>query len=198
MMATAMDSDSEVHFKEKLEEEEVKAEAASENTTIQFSFRASTPATTPQGQGPEARTGHGEERRVELKKFSLRPKKYDGKVDFEGWVNQFEDYAILGQWSEEEKASLLLLSLTGGARMYFVGLPKRENMAYNARVEALRCRFGQETDTSIALQELAGLKRGKNRPKNWRTMHGIWPARRITPTTTPARKKPRSMHFRLR
>ena len=35
-------------------------------------------------------------------------------------------------------------------------------MAYATRVEALRRRFGQETDTSIALQELAGLRRGKN------------------------------------
>ena len=46
--------------------------------------------------------------------------------------------------------------------MYFVGLPEREKMAYATRVEALRRRFGQETDTSIALQELAGLRRGKN------------------------------------
>ena len=162
MMATAMDSDSEVHFKEKLEEEGVKAGTSSENATIRFDFRASTPATSPTGRGPEALTGDGEEQRVELKKFSLRPEKYDGKVDFEGWVNQFEEYAILGQWSEEEKASLLFLSLMGGARMYFVGLPEREKMAYNARVEALRRRFGQETDTSKALQELARLKRGKN------------------------------------
>ena len=137
MMATAMDSDSEVHFKEKLEEEGVKAETASENATIRFDFRASTPAMSPLGGGPEARTGDGEERRVELKKFSLHHEKYDGKVDFEGWVNQFEEYAILGQWSEEEKASRLFLSLTGGARMYFVGLHEHENMAYNARVEVL-------------------------------------------------------------
>ena len=46
--------------------------------------------------------------------------------------------------------------------MYFVGLPEREKMAYATRVGALRRRFGQETDTSIALQELAGLRRGKN------------------------------------
>ena len=77
-------------------------------------------------------------------------------------MNQFEEYATLGQWTEEEKSSLLFLSLTAGARMYFVGLPEREKMAYATRVEALRCRFGQETDTSIALQELAGLRRGKN------------------------------------
>ena len=37
--------------------------------------------------------------------------------------------------------------------MYFVGLPERESMAYQSRVE---------TDTSKALQDLARLKRGKN------------------------------------
>ena len=121
------------------------------------------PNHVPPGRGAEHRGGDGKDhRRIELKKFSLRPEKYDGKGDFEGWVNQFEEYATLGQWNEEEKASLLFLSLTAGARMYFVGLPEREKMAYATRVEALRRRFGQETDTSIALQELAGLRRGKN------------------------------------
>ena len=46
--------------------------------------------------------------------------------------------------------------------MYFMGLPEREKMAYSTRVKALQCRFGQETDTSITLQELAGVRRGKN------------------------------------
>ena len=70
----------------------------------------------PPGRGTEARTGNGEEhRRVEVKKFSLQPEKYDRKVDFEGWVNQFQEYAMLGQWSEEERALLLFLSLTGRA-----------------------------------------------------------------------------------
>ena len=133
------------------------------DATIRFDFRASTLATPSLGRGMEARGGDGEEQyRVELKKFSLRPKKYDGKGDFEGWVNQFEEYAALGQWNEEEKASLLFLSLTAGARMYFVGLLEREKMVYATRVETLCCRSGQETDTSIAIQELAGLRRGKN------------------------------------
>ena len=110
------------------------------------------PATSPLGQGAEHTGGDGEEqRRIELKKFSLRPKKYDGKGDFEGWVNQFEEYATLGQWNEEEKASLLFLSLTAGARMYFVGLPEREKMAYATRVEALRRRFGQEKQCSAGV-----------------------------------------------
>ena len=132
-MATSMEADSEVLFKEKREGKGVKTETAVDNATLRFDFRASTPATSPPGRGAEHRGG-----------------------------DQFEEYATLGQWNEEEKASLLFLSLTAGARIYFVGLPEREKMAYTTRVEALWCRFGQETDTSIALQELAGLRRGKN------------------------------------
>ena len=93
-MATSMEADSEVHFKEKHEGKGVKTETAVDNATLQFEFRASTPAASPLGRGAEPRGGDGEEpRRIELKKFSRRPEKYDGKVDFEGWVNQFEEYA---------------------------------------------------------------------------------------------------------
>ena len=139
-MATSMEADSEVHFKERQEGKGVKTETAGDDATLQFEFRASTPAASPSGRGAEHRGGDAEEpRRIELKKFSLRPEKYDGKVDFEGWVNQFDEYATLGQWTEEEKSSLLFLSLTAGARMYFVGLPEREKMAYATRVETRFC-----------------------------------------------------------
>ena len=95
------------------------------NQSIRFDFSASTPAASPLGRGAEHLGGDGEEqRRIELKKFSLRPEKYNGKGDLEGWVNQFEEYSTMRQWNEEEKASLLFLSLTAGARMYFVGLPE--------------------------------------------------------------------------
>ena len=47
-----------------------------DDANIWFDFRASTPATPPPGRGAEAQGGDGEEqRRVELKKFSLRPEK---------------------------------------------------------------------------------------------------------------------------
>ena len=86
-----------------------------DDANLRFDFRASTPATSRPERGAEHRGGDGaEQRRIEPKKFSLRPEKYDGKGDFEGWVNQYEEYATLGQWNEEEKASLLFLSLTHG------------------------------------------------------------------------------------
>ena len=70
-------------------------------------------------------------------------------------------------------------------------------MAYGANVEALRRRFGKETDTSIALQELAGLRRGKNESAKELTDSARRLASRATiPTTTPARKRPHFMHFR--
>ena len=56
------------------------------------------------------------------KKFSLWPEKFTDKGYFEGWVNQFEEYATIGQWSNDEPVSLLFLSLIGSARVYFVGL----------------------------------------------------------------------------
>ena len=62
-MATSMDADSEVLFKEKMEEKGVKAETAVEDATLRFDFRASTPATPPPGRGAEARGGDGEEQR---------------------------------------------------------------------------------------------------------------------------------------
>ena len=78
-MATSMDADSEVLFKEKREEKGVKAETTVDDATLRFDFRASTPAMPALGRGAWPRVGDGEEqRRVELNKFSLRPEKYDG------------------------------------------------------------------------------------------------------------------------
>ena len=120
-----------------------------DGTPQKFLFRSSTPTVT-EGK-----------RTQEPKKFNLRPEKYDGKVDFEGWIDQFEGYATLGHWTEQEKTTMLFLSLTATARQYFVGLPHHEKLSFQDRVEALRRRFGHENDTSNALQELAALRRGK-------------------------------------
>ena len=60
--------------------------------------------------------------------------KYNGRNNFEVWINKFEDYANLGQWSEDEKSLLLFRSLNRGARVYFVRLPEQKNKLYHARV----------------------------------------------------------------
>ena len=72
-MATSMEADSEVHFKERQEGKGAKTETAVDDATLQFEFRASMPAASPSGRGAEHRGGDGEEpRRIELKKFSGR------------------------------------------------------------------------------------------------------------------------------
>ena len=53
MMAISMEADSEVLFKDKREGKGVKAETAVDDATLQFVFRASTPATSPPGRGAE-------------------------------------------------------------------------------------------------------------------------------------------------
>ena len=54
-MATSMEADSEVLFKEKREGKGVKAETAVDDATLRFDFRASTPAMLPPGRGAEHR-----------------------------------------------------------------------------------------------------------------------------------------------
>ena len=49
-MATSMEADSEVHFKERQEGKGVKTETAGDDATLQFEFRASTPAASPSGR----------------------------------------------------------------------------------------------------------------------------------------------------
>ena len=70
MMATHMDPDSEVIFKEKEEEKGIKeegtTETAAQEATIRFDFWASTPARPVAAQperGTEVRAGEGEEHR---------------------------------------------------------------------------------------------------------------------------------------
>ena len=77
---------------------------------------------------------------MELKKFSLRPEKFNGKGDFEGWVNQFEEYVTHNG------------AMTNGPLCCFCANRWCKDVYY--RTTGTR-KYGQETDTSIALQELA-------------------------------------------
>ena len=58
MMATSMEADPEVLFKEKREGKGIKAETAVDAATLRFDLRASTPATSAPGRGA-ARSSKG-------------------------------------------------------------------------------------------------------------------------------------------
>ena len=76
-MATSMEADSEVHFKERQEGKGVKTETAGDDATLQF--RASTPAASPSGRGAEHRGGDAEEpRRIEEESMTAKSTSRDG------------------------------------------------------------------------------------------------------------------------
>ena len=56
-MATSMEADSEVHFKERQEGKGVKTETAVDDATLQFEFRASTLAVRPRDEGQSTEAG---------------------------------------------------------------------------------------------------------------------------------------------
>ena len=58
-MATSMEVDSEVHFKEKREGKGVKTETAVDDATLQFEFRASHQLRRPRDEGRSTEAGTG-------------------------------------------------------------------------------------------------------------------------------------------
>ena len=68
---------------------------------------------------PSALTSGKEQRRVKLKKLSLQPEKCNEKGAFEGWVNQFEEYAMLGGGQADRKGTYVF-HRPAGARKYDV------------------------------------------------------------------------------
>ena len=159
-----------------------------DDATIRFDFRASTPATPTPGRGVEARGGDGEEQ------LRVEPEKYDEKGDFEGWVNQFEEYATLGQWNEEEKASLLFLSLTAGARMYFVGLPEGRISCTLPGSKPSAVGLDRKGTPASLYRSWPNLGEGRtSRPRSWLIVQGVWPAGLITQTITQVKRRRRYM-----
>ena len=66
MMATSMEADSEVLFKEKRKGKGVKEETAVDDATLRFDFRASTPATSMCGTPRRGRRGAAKDRAEEV------------------------------------------------------------------------------------------------------------------------------------
>ena len=111
----------------------------------------------------------------------IKPERFDGKTDWEGWHSQFEEWARVSGWDEDMKKSMLVLSLTGAARSFYGDLTSAETSTYQQRVLALLDRFGRGREKVRAVQELTTLRRTKNQsPKELadevrRLMHRAYP-----------------------
>lgn len=71
-----------------------------------------------------------------------RPPLYDGRSSWDAYVTQFGMLAHLNNWNEEEKATLLAVSLRGAALTVLSNLPAERRGDYRALVTALENRFG--------------------------------------------------------
>ena len=72
-----------------------------------------------------------------------KPDAYGGQVteDLNSWVEKFRSIAALNKWSEEDKARLLQLYLTGAALTFYHTLPGPTKNHFDTAVEALRAHF---------------------------------------------------------
>ena len=72
-----------------------------------------------------------------------KPEAYGGKVteDLNSWVDKFRSIAALNKWSEEDKARLLQLYLTGAALTFYHTLLGPTKTHSDMSVEALRAHF---------------------------------------------------------
>ena len=68
-----------------------------------------------------------------------KPEAYGGQVteDLNSWVEKFRSIAALNEWSEEDKARLLQLHLTGASLTFYHTLPGPTKIHIDTAVEAL-------------------------------------------------------------
>ena len=75
-------------------------------------------------------------------KINMKPEPYDGKEDFDSYIQRFETCAFLGRWNDREKSMVLATMLNGSARTFLQTLTERERKHYNVLKSRLETRFG--------------------------------------------------------
>lgn len=89
---------------------------------------------------PNGAEGHPQEGRIRY-----RPDRFDGLSSWRDYETHFEECAYLNQWSDDDKAMFLRVSMTGTARQVVTDLvrqrPPDQPPTYNDLLQALRCRF---------------------------------------------------------
>lgn len=83
------------------------------------------------------------------RRINLKPDYFDGKEDFDTYLESFEAITQLGGYSETEKALTLAACLRGQARRFYAGLSKREKSVYDELKYQLQQRFGTGAKPSV-------------------------------------------------
>ena len=90
-----------------------------------------------------------------------RPPLYDGRSSWDAYVTQFGMLAHLNNWNQEEKATLLAVSLRGAALTVLSNLPAERRGNYQALVTALENRFGTAHQAELHRMKLRNRTRGR-------------------------------------
>lgn len=83
-----------------------------------------------------------------------RPPPYDGRSDWDAYRAQFEMLAQVNQWSEEEKATFLAVSLRGTALTVLSNVAPERRYVYQDLAAALQKRFGSAHQAELHRMKL--------------------------------------------
>jgi len=92
-------------------------------------------------------------------KSYMKPEKFDGTTCFETFLVQFQNCALLNNWSETEKLCCLRWALKGPAAQLLL---ETEDLSYQRLVKRLRARFGTENQKERFQVELQCRRRKPN------------------------------------
>ena len=94
--------------------------------------------------------GSGEYRpRRALERPLMKPDRYDGTEDWDSYIHHFEWCAELNGWPDADKASFLLVALTGTARQVLARETRQRFVDYNSIVQVLQARFDPAGRTEL-------------------------------------------------
>lgn len=74
--------------------------------------------------------------------IKMKPENYDGKEDFDSYLERFETCAVLNGWNLRERCLVLSTKMVGTARTFFQTLPYDVKGSYRYLVQEFKGRFG--------------------------------------------------------
>ena len=88
--------------------------------------------------------------------------KFSGTESLQGFINQLENAARLGNWTPDYLAGQLYAQLTGGALQFIDTKPAEQRGTYAALVTTLRDRYEGDLERDRSREQLRACRRRKN------------------------------------
>ena len=112
----------------------------SEGTSVPPAINVDTPEPEPRSRGSIG--------------MNVKPKRYDGSTNWNGFIRHFNRVHRVNRWPEESKLVYLMVLLEGEAAAYADELPEEVTLDYERLCQALDERFGDCLSTQVHRAEL--------------------------------------------